>query len=72
MTGNSPAHRRAAVPESRHPQLGAAPATPDQLAGAWGEDEGLLLAYDSGGWIGTRAAALQNMALLGGGSSRLL
>ena len=44
MTGNSPAHRRAAVPESRHPQLGAAPATPDQLAGAWGEDEGLRAA----------------------------
>ena len=36
---------------------------------AWVEDEGLLLVYDSAGWIGTTPAALQNMALLGVGTT---
>jgi len=36
---------------------------------AWVEDEGLLLVYDGAGWIGTTPAALQNMALLGVGTT---
>ncbi len=36
---------------------------------AWVEDEGLLLVYDGAGWIGTTPAALQNMALLGLGTT---
>ena len=36
---------------------------------AWVEDEGLLLVYDGSGWIGTTPAALQNMALLGLGTT---
>jgi hypothetical protein len=35
----------------------------------WVEDEGLLLAFDGAGWIGTTPAALQNMALLGLGTT---
>ncbi|WMS41867.1 DUF2793 domain-containing protein [Acuticoccus sp. MNP-M23] len=36
---------------------------------AWVEDEGLLLVYDGAGWIGTTPAALQNVALLGLGTT---
>jgi hypothetical protein len=36
---------------------------------AWVEDDGLLLVYDGAGWIGTTPAALQNMALLGLGTT---
>ncbi|MDZ4128655.1 MAG: DUF2793 domain-containing protein, partial [Hydrogenophaga sp.] len=36
---------------------------------AWVEDEGLLLVYDGAGWIGTTPAALQNLALLGLGTT---
>lgn len=36
---------------------------------AWVEDEGLLLVYDGAGWLGTTPAALQNMALLGVGTT---
>ena len=36
---------------------------------AWVEDEGLLLAYDGAGWVGTTPAALQNMALVGVGTT---
>jgi len=36
---------------------------------AWVEDEGLLLVYDGSVWIGTTPAALQNMALLGVGTT---
>ena len=36
---------------------------------AWVEDEGLLLVYDGASWIGTTPAALQNMALLGIGTT---
>ena len=36
---------------------------------AWVEDEGLLLVYDGAGWIGTTPAALQNIALLGVGTT---
>ncbi len=36
---------------------------------AWVEDEGLLLVYDGATWIGTTPAALQNMALLGLGTT---
>ncbi|MBJ6372766.1 DUF2793 domain-containing protein [Sedimentitalea arenosa] len=36
---------------------------------AWVEDEGLLIVYDGAGWIGTTPAELQNMALLGVGTS---
>ena len=36
---------------------------------AWVEDEGLLLVYDGAGWIGTTPAALQNMSLLGLGTT---
>ncbi|ODN69981.1 DUF2793 domain-containing protein [Methylobrevis pamukkalensis] len=36
---------------------------------AWVEDEGLLLVYDGAGWVGTTPAALQNMALLGLGTT---
>lgn len=45
------------------------------VAGAWGgwrawvEGEGLLLVYDGAGWIGTTSAGLQNMALLGLGTT---
>lgn len=35
----------------------------------WVEDEGLLLVYDGAGWVGTTPAALQNLALLGLGTS---
>lgn len=33
------------------------------------EDDGLLLVYDGASWIGTTPAALQNLALLGLGTS---
>ncbi len=36
---------------------------------AWVEDEGLLLVYDGASWIGTTPATLQNMALLGVGTT---
>lgn len=36
---------------------------------AWVEDESLLLVYDGSGWIGTTPAALQNLALLGLGTT---
>ena len=36
---------------------------------AWVEDEGLLLVYDGAGWVGTTPAALQNLALLGLGTT---
>ncbi|MFP7572273.1 DUF2793 domain-containing protein [Marivita sp. S2033] len=36
---------------------------------AWIEDEDLLLVYDGAGWIGTTPDALQNMALLGVGTT---
>lgn len=36
---------------------------------AWVEDEGLLLVYDGSGWVGTTPAALQNLALLGLGTT---
>ena len=36
---------------------------------AWVEDEGLLLVYDGSGWVATTPAALQNMALLGIGTT---
>jgi len=36
---------------------------------AWVEDEGLLLVYDGEGWIGTTPASLQNLALLGLGTT---
>ena len=36
---------------------------------AWVEDEGLLLIYDGAGWIGATPDALQNMALLGVGTT---
>jgi Protein of unknown function (DUF2793) len=36
---------------------------------AWVENEGLLLAYDGAGWVGTTPAALQNLALLGLGTT---
>jgi len=35
----------------------------------WVEDEGLLLAYDGMGWVGTTPATLQNLALLGLGTT---
>jgi hypothetical protein len=35
----------------------------------WVEDEGLLLVYDGANWIGTTPAALQNLALLGLGTT---
>jgi hypothetical protein len=36
---------------------------------AWVEDEGLLLVYDGSSWIGTTPAALQNLALVGVGTT---
>ncbi|MET4128008.1 DUF2793 domain-containing protein [Roseovarius sp. MBR-6] len=36
---------------------------------AWVEDEGLLLVHDGATWIGTTPAALQNLALLGLGTT---
>jgi hypothetical protein len=36
---------------------------------AWVEDEGLLLVYDGGNWIGTTPDVLQNMALFGLGTA---
>ncbi|SHF15352.1 Protein of unknown function [Ruegeria intermedia] len=36
---------------------------------AWVEDEGLLLVHDGAGWVGTTPDALQNMALLGLGTT---
>ncbi|MDZ4138568.1 MAG: DUF2793 domain-containing protein [Erythrobacter sp.] len=36
---------------------------------AWVEDEGLLLVYGGAAWIGTTPAALQNLALLGLGTT---
>jgi hypothetical protein len=36
---------------------------------AWVEDEGLLLVFDGAGWIGTTPAALQNLSLLGLGTT---
>ena len=36
---------------------------------AWVEDEGLLLFYDGAGWVGTTPHALQNLALLGLGTT---
>ncbi|WP_406678834.1 DUF2793 domain-containing protein [Rhodovulum sulfidophilum] len=36
---------------------------------AWVEDAGLLLVYDGAGWVGTTPAALQNLALLGLGTT---
>jgi hypothetical protein len=36
---------------------------------AWVDNEGLLLVYDGAGWIGTTPEALQNMALLGLGTT---
>ena len=36
---------------------------------AWVEDEGVLLVYDGSVWIGTMPATLQNMALLGVGTT---
>ena len=35
----------------------------------WVEDERLLLVYDGAGWVGTTPAALQNLALLGVGTT---
>jgi hypothetical protein len=48
-------------------RLAAAAAT-DWLAGM-GRGRGLLLVYDGAGWVGTTPAALQNMALLGLGTT---
>ncbi|MGP3698451.1 DUF2793 domain-containing protein [Rhodobacter sp. NSM] len=36
---------------------------------AWVEDEGLLLVYDGAGWVGATPNALQNLALLGLGTT---
>jgi hypothetical protein len=36
---------------------------------AWVEDEGLLIVYDGSAWTGTTPAALQNLALLGVGTT---
>ncbi|KAB2538570.1 hypothetical protein AL035_19200 [Salipiger aestuarii] len=36
---------------------------------AWVEDEGVLLVYDGAGWIGTTPESLQNLALLGVGTT---
>ena len=36
---------------------------------AWVEDEGVLLVYDGSAWIGTTPTSLQNMALLGLGTT---
>ena len=36
---------------------------------AWVEDEGVLLVYDGSGWVGTTPASLQNLALLGLGTT---
>lgn len=36
---------------------------------AWVEDEGLLLAYDGAGWVATTPTVLQNLALLGLGTT---
>ena len=36
---------------------------------AWVEDEGMLLVYDGSDWIGTTPASLQNLALLGVGTT---
>jgi hypothetical protein len=36
---------------------------------AWVEDEGLLLVYDGSGWFGTTPSELQNLALLGLGTT---
>ena len=36
---------------------------------AWVEDEGLLLVYDGTGWVGSTPDALQNLALLGLGTT---
>jgi hypothetical protein len=36
---------------------------------AWVEDEGMLLVYDGAGWVGSTPDALQNMALLGLGTT---
>jgi hypothetical protein len=36
---------------------------------AWVEDEGLLLVHDGSGWVGAIPAALQNLALLGLGTT---
>jgi hypothetical protein len=36
---------------------------------AWVEDEGVLLVYDGSDWIGTTPASLQNLALLGVGTT---
>ena len=36
---------------------------------AWVEDEGLLLVYDGAGWVGTTPTTLQNLALLGLGTT---
>ena len=36
---------------------------------AWVEDEGLLLVHDGAGWVGTTPATLQNIALLGLGTT---
>jgi len=36
---------------------------------AWVEDEGVLLVYDGSGWIGTTPESLQNLALLGVGTT---
>jgi hypothetical protein len=36
---------------------------------AWIEDEGVLLVYDGSDWIGTTPASLQNLALLGVGTT---
>jgi hypothetical protein len=46
----------------------AAPSAADRLAGM-GRGRGLLLVYDGAGWIGTTPGALQNMALLGIGTT---
>jgi hypothetical protein len=36
---------------------------------AWVEDEGLLVVYDGADWVGTTPASLQNLALLGLGTT---
>jgi hypothetical protein len=36
---------------------------------AWVEDEGVLLAHDRAGWVGTNPASLQNLALPGLGTT---
>ena len=46
----------------------AASAAADRLAGV-GRGRGLQLVYDGAGWIGTTPVALQNMALLGFGTT---